>query len=340
MTRSDSVLHDDITDVAGIQVGHHEHPEAKTGITVILPPERGVVAGAHIAGAATSTRQMDSLAAGHVVDRIHGICLCGGSAFGLDAAGGVLAHLEQNRVGFRVVGQTIPIVPAAAIFDLNFGDGSIRPDANMARHACMNASEGPILQGSVGAGIGATVGKLFGIEQAMKGALGSASVRSEDLVVGALAVVNAYGDITDLDGRILAGARTAPESEQLADAADLLKRGKAVSRRVSVENTTLAVVAVNARFDKITASRIAAQATLALGRVIRPFQTHIDGDITIVVGTGEREFDANRIGLLAADALQRAVISAVRKADGFGLLPAWTDISSNRAGLDRSSRAL
>lgn len=331
MIRTQSPLHDDITDVPGIKVGHHEHLEGKTGVTVILVPEKGVVAGAHVAGAAPSTRQMDSLAPSHVVDRVHGICLCGGSAFGLDAAGGVLAYLEENRIGFQVVGRTIPIVPAAAIFDLNLGDGSIRPDAPMGRVACMNASTGPVPQGSVGAGTGASVGKLFGIERAMKGGLGSYSTTSGDLVVGALSVVNAYGDILDREGNLLAGARTTDRSEQLADAGDLLRRGVAVSRQVSVENTTLTVVAVNARLDKISASRIAAQATLGLGRVIRPFQTHIDGDLTIVLGTGERHVDTTRIGLLAADAVQGAVINAVCKADGFGLLPACKDVSPARA---------
>ncbi len=330
MSLKASDWHGDITDVPGIYVGNCEDIEAKTGVTVILVPERGVAAGVHVAGAAPSTRQMDSLAPAHVVDRVHGICLCGGSAFGLDAAGGVLAHLEQNRVGFRVVGRTIPIVPAAAIFDLNFGDGSVRPDATMGRQACANANKGPIAQGSVGAGIGASVGKLFGIEQGMKGGLGSASVVSHDLVVGALAIVNAYGDIADLQGNLLAGARTSPHSEQFADARDLLRSGKAVSRRVSVENTTLAVVAVNARLDKTAASRIAAQATVGLARVIRPFQTHIDGDLTIVMGHGDREVDPNRIGLLAAEAIQKAVMNAVRKADGFGLLPAWKDICPRR----------
>jgi L-aminopeptidase/D-esterase-like protein len=262
-----------------------------------------------------------------VVDRIHGICLCGGSAFGLDAAGGVLSFLEQHGVGFRVVGRTIPIVPAAAIFDLNLGDGSIRPGADMGFNACVQASRGPVVQGSVGAGTGASIGKLFGIEQAMKGGLGSSSVTSEDLVVGALVVVNAYGDIVDTQGNLLAGARQASDSERLADADDLLRRGKAVSRKVAVENTTLAVVAVNARLDKISASRIAAQATLGLGSVIRPFQTHIDGDLTTVIGTGEREVDSVRVGLLAAEAVRKAVVNAVRKADGFGLLPAWKDLS-------------
>ena len=190
--------HDDITDVPGIRVGNAHDEDSKTGVTVILPPSNGAPAGLHMGGSAPSTRQMDSLRPLHVVDRVHGICLCGGSAFGLDADGGVLAYLEEKGVGFQVVGRTIPIVPAAAIFDLNVGNGSIRPDAAMGRRACENAFEGPVTQGSVGAGTGASVGKLFGIEQAMKGGLGSASCRSDDLVVGGLVVVNAYGDVIDM----------------------------------------------------------------------------------------------------------------------------------------------
>lgn len=157
-------LHGDITDVPGIRVGHFSDDRAKTGVTVILAHPEGVRAGVHIAGSAVSTRQMDSLRPEHIVDRVHGICLCGGSGRGLDAAGGALAFLEDAGVGIQIVGRTIPVVPAAAIFDLNFGDGSVRPDAEMGRAACRNASTGPVEQGSVGAGIGATVGKLFGME--------------------------------------------------------------------------------------------------------------------------------------------------------------------------------
>lgn len=318
-------FHDDITDVPGIRVGHAQDLEAKTGVTVVLAPTEGARAGLYIGGSAPSTRQTDSLKPMHVVDRIHGVCFCGGSAFGLDAAGGVLAFLEEQGIGFHVVGQTIPIVPAAAIFDLNFGDGRVRPDREMGRAACENASEGPVAQGSVGAGTGASVGKLFGIVQGMKGGVGSASSISGDLIVGALVVVNAYGDITDQDGNILAGCRTSADSLELADAMQLMRAGKAESRKLSVENTTLAVVAVNARLDKVMASRISAQATLGMGRVIRPFHSHIDGDITIVMGTGNRRVDPNRIGILAQEALQRSIINAVIYADGFGILPCWHD---------------
>jgi L-aminopeptidase/D-esterase-like protein len=317
--------HDDITDVPGFRVGHHEDLAAKTGVTVVLPPSEGATGGLHIAGAAPSTRQMDSLMLQHIVDRVHAVCLCGGSAFGLDAAGGVLSYLEEHDIGFHVVGQTIPIVPSAAIFDLTVGDGSVRPDAAMAWEACRNAGSDPIRQGSVGVGTGASVGKLFGIAQGMKGGLGSASAVSGDLVVGALVVVNAYGDITDLHGNLMAGARVSATSRELADAARLLEQGLAVSRRVSVENTTLSVVATNAALNKVAASKVAAQATLGLGQVIRPFQTHIDGDLTVVLAAGPRQVDPNRVGLIAARVLQRAVLSAIHSADGFGLLPAWRD---------------
>jgi len=326
MGNSPSTLHDDITDVQGIRVGHAQDYDAATGVTVILTPSAGAPAGFHVGGNAPSTRQFDSLRPLHVVDRVHGVCLCGGSAFGLDASGGVLAELEADGVGLPVVERTIPIVPAAAIFDLNVGNGSIRPDAAMGRQACALASTGPVAQGSVGVGTGASVGKLFGIGHAMKGGVGSASLFSGELVVGALVVVNAYGDIVDLDGNIMAGARTAPSSLEFADSAALLRDGKAMSRTVSAESTTLSVVAVNARLDKISGSRIAAQATIGLGRVIRPFHSHIDGDLTIVLSVGDKTADHNRIALLAQEALQRAAIKAIREADGLGLLPAWKDL--------------
>jgi len=265
---------------------------------------------------------MDSLRPGHVVDRIYGVCFCGGSGFGLDASGGVLAYLEEAGIGLRVVERTVPIVPSAAIFDLNLGNGQVRPDLHMGRDAALAATSEAMRQGSVGAGTGATVGKLFGIEQAMKSGVGSASVVSGELVVAALVVVNAYGDVTDLQGSILAGCRISANSLEFADSATLLREGKARSRRVSAENTTLAVVAVNASMDKTSASRIAAQATLGMGRVIRPFHSHIDGDLTLVLSVGDQDADQSRIALLAETALQRSVIKAIEAADGLGLLPA------------------
>ncbi len=326
MTPSTTTLHGDITDVRGIRVGHATDRIAATGVTVILVPPEGAEAGLHKGGSAPSTRQMDSLSPAHPVNRVHALCLCGGSAFGLDAAGGVLAYLAEQGIGFEVVGQTVPIVPTAAIFDLNLGDGSRRPDAAMGRQACVNASSGPIEQGSVGAGTGAGVGKVFGIQQGMKGGLGSASVRSGDLIVGALVVVNAYGDVTDEEGRLLAGARVSPNSMELADAARLLREGKARSRRISVQNTTLAVVAFNAGADKVAAARIAAQATLGIGRVIAPYHTQVDGDLTIALSVGGEDADPNRIGLLASDVVRKAAINAVQRADGLGFIPAWKDL--------------
>ncbi len=332
MSLSNSVYHDDITDVPGMRVGNAHDADAKTGVTVILPPADGARAGLHVGGSAPSTRQIDSLRPFHVVDRVHGVCLCGGSAYGLDAAGGVLVYLEGKGVGFQVGERTIPIVPAAAIFDLNVGNGSIRPDTAMGRDACRNASHGPIAQGSVGAGIGASVGKLFGIEQAMKGGLGSASCVSHDLVVGGMVVVNAFGDVCDMHGNVLAGCRVSPDALEPADSARLLREGKALSRRVSVENTSLAVVAVNARLGKIAASRVAAQATLGMAAVIRPFHSHLDGDLTIVLSVGDKDADLSRIALLAAEVLQRSVIKAVQSADGLGILPAWKDRRSIAGG--------
>ncbi len=329
-----SQLHDDITDVPGIRVGHATDRRAKTGVTVILPEAEKATAGLYRGGNATSTRQMDSLSPFHLVDRIHGICFCGGSAFGLDATGGVLAYLEQKGTGIPVTGKVIPIVPSAAIFDLNFGDWRVRPDRSTGLLACEKASRKPVELGSVGAGTGATVGKLFGIEAAMKGGVGSASAISEDLIVGALVVVNAYGDIHFGEEGPIAGVRKSAVSQELADAVNLLTAGKAVSRPVAPENTTLSVIAVNSKLDKISAAWIAGQATLGLGSVIKPFHTHIDGDLTIVVGVGDKEVDPNRVGLMAAEVLQRSVIKAVMFARGFGILPAWRDLAGGQTSID------
>lgn len=326
MSSHNSRHHDDITDVPGIRVGTAHDLNAKTGVTVILPPSEGAIAGLYVGGSAPSTRQMDSLNLTHVVDRVHAICLCGGSARGLDAAGGVLVMLEEMGVGLQVAGRTIPIAPAAAIFDLTLGDPSARPDQAMGREACEKASEGPVQQGSFGAGAGATVGKLLGIDHAMKGGQGSASCVSGEIVVGALVVVNAFGDITDVQGNLLAGARVAPDSMAFADSRRLLMEGKAEPRRISVENTTLAVVAVNAALNKITASRIACQSTVGLGRVIRPFHSQVDGDLTVVIGVGDHQADPNRISFMAEEALQKSVVKAIMNADGMGVLPSWKDL--------------
>lgn len=320
-------LHDDITDVPGVRVGHASDTDAKTGVTVVVFPNEGCPAGIHRGGNASSTRQCDSLEPRHLVDRIHAVCFTGGSGFGLDAAGGVMRRLEAQGIGIPIVDTAIPIVPTATVFDLNFGNGSVRPTSEMGAQACASADTGPIEHGSVGAGTGATVGKIFGIDNAMKGGVGSASIISGDLIVGALVVANPFGDVTDREGNILVGARKSPDSLERADTALLLEQGIARSRTYSEENTTLAVVAANAKLSKVAAGRIAVQATLAMGRVIQPFHTNIDGDITIVAGAGELDVDPNRIALLAGTVLQRAIIKAVKNADGFGVIPAWSDLA-------------
>lgn len=327
-----------ITDVSGIRVGHASDLRGKTGVTVILVPSNGAVAGIHVGGSAPSTRQADSLGPLHIVERVHAICFCGGSAFGLDAAGGVLRYLEAKGIGFHYGNMTIPIVPTAAIFDLNFGDCSARPDSYLGAEACECASGGFVPQGSVGAGTGATVGKLYGIEQGMKGGIGTCSLESKgSLRVGALVVVNAYGDVTDPSGRIMAGARRSRSGLEFVNSVTALQEGLAETRNIPIENTTLAVVAVNARLNKIMASRIASQATIGLGRVIRPFHSPVDGDLTIVLGLGEKQFDPTRISLMAAEVLQRAVMNAVISADGFGLVPSWTDRRNAKRGSPSSS---
>jgi L-aminopeptidase/D-esterase-like protein len=317
-------MHDDITDVRGILVGAAQDLTGMTGCTVLIMPNCAR-AGVYVGGSAPSTRQMDSLNLLHIVDRIHGVCLCGGSAFGLDAGGGVLRRLAELEIGFNVAGRIVPIVPCAAIFDLGFGDGSITPDSLMGYKACEAAGTGPVAQGSVGAGAGATVGKLFGIDYAMKGGLGSSSVSCGSVTVGALVVVNAFGDVTDENGAILAGCRLPSNPSELADAAAKLKTGEAKSRSFPVENTTLAVIAANTFFDKLTATRIAAQANLALGQVIKPFHSQVDGDLTIALSLGEQTADPAQIALLAQEALKKAVVKAIKNADGMGLIPAYRD---------------
>ena len=239
-----------LTAIPGIRVGHGTDDVGCTGCTVILCPE-GTVGGVDIRGSAAGTREMDALYPMHLVPSVHAVLFAGGSAFGLDAAGGVMRYLEERGVGFDVQVTRVPIVPAAILFDLRLGDAAARPDARMAYAACRQATSGPFPEGCVGAGTGATVGKLFGVSQAMKSGLGSAALEvSGGVKVAALVAVNAFGDVRDpATGTLLAGARTAPESFRLANTAASMRDGvRPVGYKA--ENTTLAVVATNARLTK------------------------------------------------------------------------------------------
>jgi L-aminopeptidase/D-esterase-like protein len=318
-----------ITDVPGISVGHASDYTGYTGCTVILC-EKGGVCGMDIRGSASGTRQVDALNVNHVVEEVHALLLCGGSSFGLDAASGVMRFLEEKKVGFDVGVVKVPIVPTAVIFDLAFGDHKARPTLETGYEACFNASS-EVAEGSVGCGVGATVGKLFGLQCAMKGGVGTASVAMPDgLIVGALVVVNAFGDIIDnLTGKIIAGARKAEESLEFASTVDSLKRGF-VKKQFGMQNTTLAVVATNGAFQKGEITKVAQIAQGGLVKTVNPVHTTFDGDLVFALSTGAVEADVNRVGILSEFVVTEAIKRAVRKADGLGKLPAARDVIKAR----------
>lgn len=315
-----------ITDVPGIKVGHASDLNGMTGCTVVLC-EEGAVAGIDVRGSAAGTRQVDALSPGHIVDRIHAIVLSGGSSFGLDAASGVSKYLEEKGVGFDVGITRVPIVPTAVIFDLLFGDHTVRPTAQMGYAACLNAQE-QVPEGSVGAGVGAVIGKLFETSRAMKGGLGTCSVAMPDgLRVGALVAVNAFGDIVDnITGRIIAGLRKSEDSMEFANTANCLKQG-IVKEKFALVNTTLGVVATNAKFVKRDITKIAQMAQAGFIKTINPVHTTFDGDLVFALSLGDIEADINKVGVLAEFVVAEAIKRAIKKADGFGLIPAFKDIN-------------
>jgi L-aminopeptidase/D-esterase-like protein len=315
-----------LTEVAGIKVGHVSLSERPTGCTVVLA-EAGAVAAVDVRGAAPATRETDLLSPVNSVQIAHAIVLAGGSAFGLDAASGVMRYLEEKKIGFAFGSAHVPIVPAAALFDLRVGDGKIRPTGECGYRAAQSASTDAVAEGNVGAGTGATVGKAAGITAAMKGGVGSASLTMTDgLIVAALVVTNSFGDIVDpATGRIVAGAR-AKDGKSFADARVLLRSG-AIHFAVG-ENTTLAVVATNATMTKTDVKRVAEMAHDGYARAIVPSHTPVDGDTIFALATGSRtgRADTGLIGILAADVVAQAVLRAVRAAHSIPGYPAARDI--------------
>jgi len=327
-----------ITDVQGIKVGHASDFKALTGCTVILC-EEGAVGAVDIRGTAAGTRQIDALTHLHLVEKIHAILLAGGSAFGLDAAGGVMAYLEERGKGFDVVKTKIPIVPTAVIFDFGIGDFRVRPDREMGYQACLSASK-KVEEGSVGVGTGASVGKLFGIERAMKGGVGTSSLQGpKGLMVGALVVVNAFGDVLDSHSKeILVGARKFKKSFQLVNSSNSMRQGVTRKQFGTVApsdstafNTTLGVIATNANFTKKELHQVAQMAHSGLAKVISPLHTTFDGDLIFALSYGKKKADVNTIGLLGEVALIESVRRAVTKAKGFGLIPAYQDIKEKNS---------
>lgn len=316
-----------LTAVAGIKVGHYTLSERPTGCTVILA-EAGVTAGVDVRGAAPATRETDVLSPVNLVQVAHAIVLSGGSAFGLDSASGVMRYLEEKKIGFEFGRAHVPIVSAAALFDLSIGDGTIRPTADCGYRAAQLASTAVVQEGSVGAGAGATVGKAGGLSRAMKAGIGSASiVLPNGLVVAALVAVNAAGDVIDPStGQVVAGVR-APDGRSFADARKLLRSG-AVGFGTPGQNTTLGVVATNARLTKTGATRVAQMAHDGFARAIAPAHTPVDGDAIFALATGTEgaAADVGQIGALAAEVIADAVVRAARQATSVAGVPALRDL--------------
>ena len=329
-----------LTEVEGLWVGHFTLSERPTGCTVVIVDGEGVPGGVAQTGGAPGTRETDLLDPRNLVDKVNAVVLSGGSAFGLDAAQGVVRYLEERKLGWNVgAAGVVPIVPAAILFDLGFGgDPKIRPTADCGYRAARLASAGAVAEGSVGAGAGATLGKSAGRDRSMKGGIGSAAIRLPNgLTVAAIAAVNAVGDIIDpATGQVVAGVRT-PDGKSLADARKLFRDGslmKAVAPRPA-ENTTIAVVATNARLTKTEVSRVALMADDGLARAIYPSHTIGDGDTVFALATGRwsGQADASIVGALAADVLAEAIVRAATQTQGLGGLPSARDLGTVPARL-------
>jgi len=314
-----------ITDVPGVKVGHAENKEGITGCTAILV-ENGAVCGVDVRGSAPGTRETDALDPINEIDRVHAISLSGGSAFGLDAATGIMQFLEEQNIGVDTGIAKIPIVPSAVLFDLFIGNPKTRPTAAMGYEAAKNAGVGIFSNGNTGAGYGATVGKLAGPQFCMKGGLGSASIAGkDDLVVGAIVAVNAVGDVKDPSTRkTLAGAWN-KETEEWIDCCAYLEE-HVQSEALSGTNTTIGVVAVNAKITKAEAKKIAQLTQNALARTIYPVHTMLDGDTIFVLGTGTITYPVDYIGHLATKVMEEAILTGVKAAEKLADVESYSSI--------------
>ncbi len=320
-----------ITDVHGIEVGHAQDDEALTGCTVILC-RKGAVAGVDVRGGAPGTRETDLLNPINLVEKVHAIVLSGGSAFGLDAASGVMKYLEEQGIGFNTGAAKVPIVPAAILYDLNLGRADVRPDAAMGYRAAAAASSSAPAEGNVGAGMGASVGKMFGPSLATKSGVGTASMSiGGGVVVGALVAVNAWGDVIDPHtNQILAGLRSGRlgplrvgGKAYFADTLAMMKKplGRALLGLATRANTVIGVVATNAKLTKAQATKVAQMAQDGIARAIRPAHTMLDGDVVFALSGGGRRADVTTLGAFAAEVMAEAILRAVKTAKSAGGLP-------------------
>ena len=330
---STSSAHGCITQVPGLLAGHWSSTQRPTGCSVVIAPQ-GAVAAVDVRGAAPGTRETDLLAPGHLVDKVHAVMLGGGSAWGLDAASGVVRWLEQQGIGMDVgFGNPLPLVPAAVLFDLPVGDARIRPDADGGFAACAAAGNSLLACGNVGAGAGATVGKLFGSDHAMKGGIGSASVQLQGVTVGALVACNAVGDVLDPHtGQLLAGARTAIDQLTLRDTQRALLQGDAPRFALPGANTTIGIIATDAALSRTELQRLTVAGHDGLARCIRPVHTMLDGDTLFALSTGQtsRQPDLITLSAMAAEAVQLAVLCAVRAAQTLRVGDLWLPAASER----------
>ena len=315
-----------ITDVPGITVGHATDAAALTGVTVVLTAGPATC-GVELRGGANDVVGLDYLDPRHLVPTVNGVVLGGGSRFGEEAIAGVMRWLEERGVGFAAGSAVVPHVPGAFLFDLTVGDGRVRPTREMGYTAAARATSGPVPEGSVGVGTGASVGKLHGIERAMRGGLGSASARVDGVVVGALVAVNAVGDVRDPDsGALVAGTRDAPGGRRLIDTARALMAGGALGRFAAPEHSTIGVVATNARLTRAEAAKVAALGMLGFARALAPPHTAFDGDTLFALSVGDQPADVTRVGLAAAEAVARAIYRGVSAATSLPHLPAACDL--------------
>ncbi|MFL7891688.1 MAG: P1 family peptidase [Anaerolineales bacterium] len=331
-------LNDSITDIAGIQVGHAQDQQALTGCTVVIC-EKGAIGGVDQRGGAPGTRETDAMHPMHLVNEIHAVVLAGGSAFGLDAASGVVRYLEERGVGFDVRVARVPIVPAAILFDLGIGSSEVRPDADMGYQACLNASTQRPAEGNVGAGAGATVGKILGMAGAMKSGIGTASLEiGAGIIIGAIAAVNVFGDVIDpTSGQIVAGARVVQKGPikvgkgpYFADTLCVMESliGRTMLGFASRENTTIGIVATNAKLDKEEINKVAQMAQDGLARTVRPAHTMLDGDTIFALATGDKKADVNIVGAFGAEVFAQAVLRATRTAESVAGLPCAAEVDA------------
>jgi len=323
---------DGVTGVPGIRVGQYTDVHAATGCTVLLC-EDGTVGGVDVRGSAPGTRETDLLRPSNLVSEVHAVLLSGGSAFGLDAAGGVMRYLEERGVGFDFGDHPVPIVPAAVLFDLGVVDGSVRPGPDEGYVACLNATDGPVAEGSVGAGTGATVSKLLGMNRAVKGGIGTDLAELGDgTVVGAIVAVNALGGVFDPDtGQVIAGPRT-DEGHAMHDSLELVVApGFRELQSAASGNTTIGVVATNSRLNVEQANKLAQVAHDGLAMAIRPAHTMRDGDtmFALATGTDDRRVDMDRLCAATALSVSRSIVRAVVRAEGIGGIPSVRELANN-----------